>query len=445
LFDGLVVDGRDESGGAVARINARSVANTRAAESLRSFLGHEAASGGLLLAAAVLALVWANSPWSAGYWSLWSTEFSIGSGNLALTDDLRHWVNSGLMVLFFFVVGLEIKREVVEGELRTPRAALMPIGGAVGGVLLPVAVFLAIAGDEARRGWGVPMATDIAFVVGVLAILGRRVPAGARAFLLSLAIVDDVIAIVVIAIFYSATIASAWLAAAVGSVVPILLLRRLGVRAIWPYAVLGIVMWYAAYRSGVHATLTGVVLAMLTPVGLFRGRDVAGVLQRWMHPVSAFVVVPLFALANAGVWLGGGALTDAMVSEVSWAVAAGLLAGKTLGITLAVFLLAGTGLGRLPNGLRLRHVWGLAALAGIGFTVSLFIADLAYPEPTLIDQAKIGILLGSVASGIAGAVLLAVVGRDPGGISRRHSVRPKSYRRSAASRSQPAARRVIAR
>jgi NhaA family Na+:H+ antiporter len=378
---------------------------------LRGFLHHEATGGVLLLAATVIALGWANSPLSGSYETVWTTEFSVGTGRVSVTEDLRHWVNDSLMVLFFFVVGLEIKRELVAGELRGLRTALLPVAAALGGVVLPVVIFLSIAGPEGRQGWGIPMATDIAFAVGVLAVLGSRIPAGARLFLLSLAIVDDIIAIVVIAVFYSATLDLAWLAGAAAAVVPILVMRRLGVRAVWPYAAVGVAMWFATQESGVHATIAGVVLAMLTPVGRFRGRDVADQVQRRLHPVTAFVVIPVFALANAGVDLTGGLLGSAAGSRVTWAVALGLLVGKVVGIALATFAVLRTGLGTLPTGMRPSQVWGLAALAGIGFTVSLFIADLAYPSAALINEAKVGIFAGSLASGLAGAALLMLTSR----------------------------------
>ena len=382
-------------------------ARIRVVDPLREFVRAEATGGVVLLGAALIALAWANSPFSAGYQRLWATELPLGTGTFGITADLRHWINEGLMALFFFVVGLEIKRELVTGALRDRRAAILPAAAAAGGVVLPALVFAVIApGGPASAGWGIPMATDVAFAVGVLAVLGDRVPAGARLFLLSIAIVDDLIAIVVITVFYSASLAWFWLAAAVAGLLAVLVLRLLGVTRIWPYALTGLLVWYATYKSGVHATIAGVVLALLTPARPFRGRQVLTTLEHRLHPVSAWFVVPLFALANAGVDLRGGLLTQAAASRLAWAVAIGLLAGKTIGIVTVTLAAVRARLGALPAGVTTSHVWGLSLVAGIGFTVSLFITGLAYQAPGLADQAKVGIFAGSLASGIAGAIVL---------------------------------------
>jgi Na+:H+ antiporter, NhaA family len=367
---------------------------------LRDFLHDESAGGIVLLCATVIALLWANSPWSHAYVELWHVEL-IG-------DDLQHWVNDGAMVLFFFIVGLEIKRELVNGELRNLRDAMLPALAAAGGVVLPALVFLAIvrADGDYAQGWGIPIATDIAFAVGLLAVLGRWIPDGAKLFLLSVAIADDVIAIVVIAVFYSHELSWLWLAGAVAGLLAVVVLRRLGVAAIWPYVLVGLTVWYATKQSGVHATIAGVALALLTPAGPVKGREVLRDLEHWLHPVSAFVVVPLFALANAGVDFRGGMLGAAIGSSLAWAVGLGLLLGKTIGIGTTTLLAVRAGFGTLPAGLRGREVWGLAALAGIGFTVSLFVAGLAYDHPTLVEQAKVGIFAGSLASALLGAAIL---------------------------------------
>ena len=396
------------------RVNQHGVRNV-VLEPVLAFLRAETASGPLLLVAALVALVWANSPASEVYQRLWETELTLGTGPLGVTEDLRHWVNDGLMTLFFFLVGLEIKRELITGELRDRRAAALPVLAATGGVLLPVAIFLAVVdATPARAGWGVPMATDIAFAVGVLAALGNRVPCGARVFLLSIAIVDDLIAIAVIAIFYSGTVQAWWLAAAATGLVAVLILRRLGVAETWPYLLVGLAVWYATRSSGVHATIAGVALALLTPTSRYRGREVLRMLERRLHPISAYLVVPVFALANAGVDLRGTMLADALASRLAWGVAMGLFAGKLLGITLVTLLAVRLRIGILPTGLTTRHVWGLAALAGIGFTVSLFIADLAYQDQALTDLAKIGVFAASLAGGALGATLLVLAGRNRG-------------------------------
>jgi NhaA family Na+:H+ antiporter len=296
---------------------------------LRAFLRMEASGGIVLVAAALVAVVWANSPAGDLYQAIWHIELRLGVGRFSLVEDLRHWVNDALMVLFFFVVGLEIKREVVTGELRDPRAATLPAVAALGGVVLPALLFLGLVGSgPGSRGWGIPMATDIAFAVGVLALLGDRVPGGAKLLLLSIAIVDDILAIGVIAVVYTQAVSLAWLAAAVGLLGLVAVLRRVGVVDVWPYVVVGVAVWLATFESGVHATIAGVALGLLTPAGEVGGRPVLQELEQRLHPVSAFVVVPLFALANAGVDLRGGALQAASQGRVALAVAVALLVAR---------------------------------------------------------------------------------------------------------------------
>ena len=258
------------------------------------------------------------------------------------------------------------------------------------------------------------MATDIAFAVGVLALLGNRVPAGAKLLLLSVAIVDDIIAITVIALFYTDTVSLSWLAGAAAGLVLVVVLRVMGVTAIWPYVLVGVVVWIATLESGVHATIAGVALGLLTPAGEVGGRDVLATLEHRLHPWSAFVVVPLFALANAGVDFSGGLLGQAVGTALPWAIALGLVVGKIVGISAAVWLAVRTGLGRLPQGVGALHVPAVAAVAGIGFTVSLFIADLAYNDPSLTETAKVGIFAGSLLAGVIGAALMIVAGRRAG-------------------------------
>ena len=378
----------------------------RALDPLAEFLRDEAAGGVVLLAAAVAALVWANAA-GDGYAGFWAREASVGAGTVAIREDLRHWVNDALMAIFFFVVGLEIKRELVAGELRDRRAATLPVLAAVGGALLPAAIFAALTlGGPYSRGWGIPMATDIAFAIGVLGLLGDRVPAGVKLLVLTIAIVDDIIAISVIALFYSDDVSAAWLLAAVGGLLAVVAMRRLGVTRVLAYVPVGACVWIAAHESGVHATIAGVALGLLTPARPVGGRRVLEELEHRLHPVSAFVIVPLFALANAGVALDAGTLSDAAGSRVAWAIAVGLVVGKLLGIGGAARLGLRLGIGALPEGVHPRHVWGAAALGGIGFTVSLFIAQLAYADPATIDLAKVGILAGSLTSGLLGAALL---------------------------------------
>jgi NhaA family Na+:H+ antiporter len=357
----------------------------------------------------------------------------VGRWSLAL--DLRHWVNDGLMALFFFVVGLEIKRELVAGELRRLRAVTLPVVAALGGMALPALLFLALDPDEeGRQGWGIPMATDIAFAVGVLALFGSRVPAGLKLLLLSVAIVDDIGAILVIAVVYSAGLAWGPLAAAVGMLAVIAVLHRIGV-VWWPiHGLLGLAVWLATYASGMHATIAGVALGLLVPtrplvrhlsVSLDDGDvELSAPVVRWvrlhvqetisaaerlahnLHPWTSFAVVPLFALANAGVPLSRASLAAAVGSPVTLGVAVGLVVGKLVGISGGAWLALRLRVGALPEGVNGRQLVAVAAVAGIGFTVALFIASLAYSSPELQDQARVGILAGSLLAAALGALLL---------------------------------------
>ncbi|MDA0182751.1 Na+/H+ antiporter NhaA [Solirubrobacter phytolaccae] len=355
---------------------------------VKEFLREESASGLAILAATVVALIWANA--GLDYDGFWSTEL----GPL----DLHHWVNDALMALFFLVVGLEIKRELVDGRLQSPRTAALPAVAAVGGVLAPIVIFVAlIGGGEGLDGWAIACATDIAFAVGLVTVLGDRVSEGARVFLLAIAIVDDIIAIVIIAVFYAEGVSALWLLAAAVLAIALWWQPRLWIP-------LAIALWIAVHESGIHATIAGVVVGLLLPVA--RGEHV----QHGLHPWSAFVVVPLFALANAGVDFGGGVLSDALSSRLTWAIVAGLVVGKLLGISGATLAALRAG-GALPEGMRRSELAGIAATAGIGFTVSLFIAELAFDDRALVDSAKVGIFAGSVISGILGVLALAVASR----------------------------------
>ena len=299
-------------------------------------------------------------------------------------------------------------RELVTGELRDRRAALLPAIAAAGGVAVPALLFLAItAGSGQTAGWALPAATDIAFAIGVLALLGDRVPAGAKLFLLTIAIVDDIAAIAIIAVVYTDTIAVGWLLAASATFALVAAMRLAGVPWVMAYVVVGIGAWVALHESGVHATIAGVALGLMTPATPVGGREVLVELEHRLHPISALAIVPLFALANAGVPLGGGVIGDALSGRLAWAVVVGLVIGKTLGIAGGTFLGLRGGWGRLPDGVAHAHVWGLAMLGGIGFTVSLFIAQLAYDDPAAIATAKIGILAASVIAALLGAATLA--------------------------------------
>ena len=373
---------------------------------LREFLADESAGGIVLLLATMVALIWANVA-TDSYADVWHFV-----PNVPLDLDLHAWVNDALMAIFFFVVGLEIKRELVTGELRDPRAALLPMMAAVGGVVVPAAIFIALTrGADVGSGWAIPTATDIAFAVGVLGLLGSRVSAGAKLLLLTIAIVDDLIAIVVIAAFYADGISFAWLAAAVGGLVIVRLMYRFGItRTAW-FIVPWIAVWYAVFESGVHATIAGVALALVVPASPIRGREVLHALEDRLHNVSAFVIVPLFALANAGIVLSSDTVQAAIDGHVATAIAVALVVGNPLGIAVTILALTRAGVARLPDGVRAAQVWGIGALGGIGFTVSLFIADLAYDEQLLVDESKLGILVGSLVSGVLGAAILLLAGR----------------------------------
>jgi NhaA family Na+:H+ antiporter len=417
----------------------------RVARPVREFLRIETAGSVLLLAAAVLALVWANSPWAEGYDAFWHAPITLDVGVLRLEESLQHWVNDALMVIFFFVVGLEIKYELVHGDLRDPKTAALPIVAAIGGMVLPAGIYaLVVAGGEGSSGWGIPMATDIAFAVGVLGLLGRRIPSAARLFLLTLAIVDDIGAILVIAVFYTEDLHLGALALAVVLLGVMLVMRRMRIWAVWAYVVVGTGVWLATLESGVHATLAGVAIGLMTPATPLLKEDVARGfaehairdheldtdelyrlrflleesisvverLQTRLHPVSAYLVLPVFALANAGVHLGGGVLGEALGSAVAVGIAAGLVVGKPVGIVLASWLAVRAGLGRLPADTGWRALAGLGAVGGIGFTVSLFIAGLSFPgEELLTEEAKVGILGGSVLAALLGVALLLAATR----------------------------------
>jgi NhaA family Na+:H+ antiporter len=416
---------------------------------LNDFTRSNVAGGVVLIAAALVALVLANSPLSDSYHAIWRTPLTVGFGDIVVAKPLDLWINDGLMAAFFLLVGLEIKREVLVGELGSLRRAALPLGAAAGGAIVPALIFLAIAGGsgEGARGWGVPMATDIAFALGVLALLGRRVPANLRVFVTALAIGDDLLAVMVIALFYTAELSVVALATAGGLLGALVLANLLGVRRPVVYAVLGIGLWLALLESGVHATIAGVLLAMTIPArqriaanelvprayeliedasrtapGRTRQRHAAlwelesltdraqAPMLRIEHglaPWVAFVIVPLFALANAGVALSvdlGALVGDPVVVGV----VLGLVVGKQLGITGAAWLMVRAGVATLPHGVSWWQIYGAAWVCGIGFTMSLFIADLAYAGSAQLDQAKLGILAASVIAGMGGYLLLRV-------------------------------------
>jgi NhaA family Na+:H+ antiporter len=404
------------------------------------FLRIEAASGALMLVAAVVALVWANSPWRDSYLDLLHSHirFELG-GVLVLDEPLEAWINDALMVVFFFVVGLEIKRELVVGELRRPRAAALPAVAAMGGMIVPALIYIAFnAGGEGAAGWGIPMATDIAFAVGVLSLLGRRVSNSLKIFLLTLAIVDDIGAIAVIAVFYTDDLSLDWLLVSVLIVVLVALMRLARIWYVPAYLIVGVVLWLAVFESGVHATIAGVILGIITPARpLVSDTTFDGMVSRWfeggsvsppvarrasfevrervsvadrlanlLHPWTSFVIVPIFALANAGVELSSDSVEAALRSPVTVGIVLGLVLGKLVGVGSFTWLAVRLGLCELPSGANWAKVLGIGGVAGIGFTVSLFITNLAFESPDITDQAKIGILVASTIAALIGAGII---------------------------------------
>jgi NhaA family Na+:H+ antiporter len=393
------------------------IAAARVRRHIEAFLKTEASSGVVLLTAAVVALVVANSPFGAEHARFWASQVTVQFHGLAFGRPLSWWVNDGLMVLFFFVVGLEIRREMYSGTLSDWRRAVVPAAAALGGMMVPAGLYLFLAGGpESHSGWGVPMATDIAFAVGILALLGPRVPPALRMLLLALAIIDDIGAILVIAFAYSSGISLVGVLVALGGFAVVLLLKRLGVRAKLVYVLPALVTWAGTYAAGVHPTIAGVALGLVTPVtapaaasedeGAAPATSPGEELTHALHPWVAFGIMPLFALANAGVVFGG-FTPDRASLGVAGGVLLGLVVGKPLGVTLATALVLRLGLGKLPAGLTRRHVVLAGIVAGVGFTMALFVAELAFADGALLDAAKLGVLVASAAAG----VLTLVVGR----------------------------------
>ena len=417
----------------------------RILEPVVRFMHVEAASGVVLLVCTVIALVLANSPAADAFLNFWKTEVGFSFGTFEFRHSLKHLINDGLMVIFFFVIGLEVKREIVLGELRDLRRAALPIAAALGGMVAPAVIYLVyVSGGEGQRGWGIPMATDIAFVVGCMAVLGSRVPHSLRIMVLSLAIADDIGAILVIAVGYTKGLDFTWLAVGFAGFGVVYAFSHLGIRSIPIYSVIGIFVWFAFHESGVHATIEGVILGFMTPAksyvseGLFGGvlRGASQVfegggfstlshraakvrqfqritretispleyLETTLHPWTSFVIMPIFALANAGVPIH---LSD-LGAPVAVAVMLGLVLGKPLGIVTFSWFAVKAGLAQLPEGISWGAMLAAGFLAGIGFTMALFIAGLALSD-ALLDTAKIGVLAGSVLSAIFGVTLLVAL------------------------------------
>lgn len=415
------------------------------------FLHWEAAGSLVLLACAVLALAWANSPWADRYHEITHTYLGFSLGEHSLKMSLKHWVNDLLMVVFFFVVGLEIKREIVIGELSTFSKAMLPVMAAVGGMLVPAGIYLMFnAGGPGQNGWGIPMATDIAFALGILALFGARAPLGLKVFLAALAIADDMGAVLVIALFYTEEVKLLPLLIAVGCLALISLAAQARLKRVGLYAALILVVWLGVFASGIHATIAGVLLALVVPVraqgdpkGFFETvrqslatlqssqvtqdsmvdddeqfmalsnlHDTTSsmlppgvVLERYLHIGQAFIIVPLFAFFNAGVTIGGD-LVGLLTSPVNLGIILGLVFGKQIGVLFFSWLAVRSGRAALPAGVTWAQLWGVSCLAGIGFTMSIFIDELAFKDPAIIDEAKVGVLMASLIAGILGYTVL---------------------------------------
>jgi len=421
----------------------------------RRFLAQEAYGGLILFIAAVIAMIWANSPWSDSYFNLWHTSAGFEIGNLMFNMDLGHWVNDVLMALFFFVIGMEIKREIMVGELSTMKQAAFPVIAAVGGMIVPVLIYFSFniqPGGEIH-GFGIPMATDIAFALGFLLLVGKRAPLSLKIFLVSLAVIDDLGAILVIALFYGESLQFVFFGYTAIVLLALFLLNRLGIKKLWPYLILGIALWFFVYQSGIHATIAGILLAMTIPVrskisseqfveickyeiDTFTERDkerksillneeqvdsleMLGSsyeavrsplvrLEKAWHSISSFIVMPVFALANAGIQISS--LSSPFITPVTLGIVLGLMLGKPIGIIGATFLAHRLGWAKKPNAISWKHVFGAGILGGVGFTMSIFITQISFTDPSTISLAKLFILCSSLIMGIIGVLYLLRTG-----------------------------------
>lgn len=379
---------------------------------VRALFVSDASAGVLLILVAAAAMIAANSPFAGEYRDLFYGKLPWTP--IEKLKDLHYWINDGLMAIFFFVVGLEVKREIVSGQLSDPAARRLPMLAAASGMAVPAIVYLAVSGGgEYTNGWAIPAATDIAFAMGVLGLLGSRVPASLRLFLLTVAIVDDIGAVVVIAVFYTKSLYTMWLVASIVVFGLLLALNRFRVSVFWPYILLAVVLWYCVLNSGVHATIAGVVAALTIPLRRRDGNSMLEKLEHGLAPWSAYLVVPVFGFANAGVSLAGMG-PEALFDALPIAIAAGLVIGKQVGIFSVVFLADKTGFAPRPENASWAEIWGVSILCGIGFTMSIFIGGLAFPDqPILIEEAKIGILTGSAISAVLGFIVLRLTTTHP--------------------------------
>ena len=388
---------------------------------LRDFLHRESASGILILLASLLGLIVANSPLSENYFTVLEWDFNISIGVSLLNLTILKTINYVLMTLFFFVVGLEIKRELTSGHLSSFKNAVTPFIAAIGGMALPAGIYLIIAGDVDANGWGVPVATDIALAVGLLALVGTSAVASLRSFLLALAVIDDIGAILIIALVYSAGVSTSWSLLAAITVAVIYVLNKFGVKSTYVYILFGIALWYCMYKSGVHPTLAGVILGLMTPnilkenSKLDDGEDNQVSVIEWLeeriHPWSSFIIVPLFAFANTGVVITGDSINDAINSPIAWGIFAGLVIGKPIGVLASVFIARKINLGQYPQGAKSVDILATGSAAGIGFTVAIFIANLAFSDPATQDLAIFAVIIASLVSAVLSVLLFKLVSK----------------------------------
>ncbi len=376
---------------------------------LRELFRSPAAPGVALMVAAVVAFAWANSPWADGYAALLATPVAVEIGAAGLHKPLLLWINDGLMALFFLMVGLEVKREIVQGELSSLQKAALPVAAALGGMVVPALLYGVVnLGGPGQAGWAIPMATDIAFALGVLALLGERVPASLKVFLAALAVADDIGAVTIIALFYTSKLSVTALLVAVGLGALLLAFNRLRVQNLGVYMLVGVALWVAVLKSGVHATVAGVILALAVPLHGEEDDDHSPLvhLEHTLHPWVSWMVLPVFALANAGVTVLGAEIE--LLHPVALGTAAGLVVGKSLGVPGFAWVAVRLGLGQLPEGASWRDLVGVGMLAGIGFTMSIFVAGLSFSEAALLDTAKLGILGSSLLAGLLGSAVLLI-------------------------------------
>ena len=388
---------------------------------LRDFLHRESASGILILLASLLGLIVANSPLSENYFTVLEWDFNISIGVSLLNLTILKTINYVLMTFFFFVVGLEIKRELTSGHLSSFKNAVTPFIAAIGGMALPAGIYLIIAGDVDANGWGVPVATDIALAVGLLALVGTSAVASLRSFLLALAVIDDIGAILIIALVYSAGVSTSWSFLAAITVAVIYLLNKFGVKSTYVYILFGIALWYCMYKSGVHPTLAGVILGLMTPnilkenSKLDDGEDNQVSVIEWLeeriHPWSSFIIVPLFAFANTGVVITNDSINDAINSPIAWGIFAGLVIGKPIGVLASVFIARKINLGQYPQGAKSVDILATGSAAGIGFTVAIFIANLAFSDPATQDLAIFAVIIASLVSAVLSVLLFKLVSK----------------------------------